>query len=125
MARKLRIQYENALYHVINRGNFRRDVFETAGAARAFEECLMPGSPKNFIWVVRTHSVFEFTVSEKLRCNMFRPDPISPPISSPPRKRRPTAIHQTVLLLHPPVGRTGVAHATDDESMTGKPVLPF
>lgn len=40
MARKLRIQYENALYHVINRGNYRRDVFETAGAARVFEECL-------------------------------------------------------------------------------------
>ncbi len=40
MARKLRIQYEGALYHVINRGNYRRDVFETAGAACAFEECL-------------------------------------------------------------------------------------
>lgn len=40
MARKLRIQYKNALYHVINRGNYRRDLFETAGAARAFEECL-------------------------------------------------------------------------------------
>jgi putative transposase len=40
MARKLRIQYENALYHVINRGNYRRDVFETVGAARVYEECL-------------------------------------------------------------------------------------
>lgn len=37
MARRLRIQYPGALYHVINRGNYRRDVFETAGAARAFE----------------------------------------------------------------------------------------
>ena len=27
MARKLRIQYEGALYHVINRGNYRWDVF--------------------------------------------------------------------------------------------------
>lgn len=36
MARRLRIQYEGALYHVINRGNFRRDLFETAGAASAF-----------------------------------------------------------------------------------------
>ena len=41
MARKLRIQYEGALYHVINRGNYRRDVFESVGAAQAFEEALM------------------------------------------------------------------------------------
>jgi hypothetical protein len=38
--RRLRIQYEGALYHVINRGNFRRDVFETAGAVKAFEDTL-------------------------------------------------------------------------------------
>ena len=34
MARKLRIQYEGAIYHVINRGNYRRDVFGTVGAAQ-------------------------------------------------------------------------------------------
>jgi len=41
MARKLRIQYEGAIYHVINRGNYRRDVFESIGAAQAFEQTLM------------------------------------------------------------------------------------
>ncbi len=40
MARKLRLQYNGAIYHVINRGNYRRDVFETADKAKAFEECL-------------------------------------------------------------------------------------
>ncbi len=40
MARKLRIQYPGALYHVINRGNYRRDGFETVGAAKAFEATL-------------------------------------------------------------------------------------
>ncbi|HEY0946779.1 MAG TPA: transposase [Opitutaceae bacterium] len=40
MARKLRIQYEGAIYHVINRGNYRRDVFESVGAAQAFLEVL-------------------------------------------------------------------------------------
>ena len=40
MARKLRIQYEGALYHVINRGNYRRDVFGTVGAAQAFEKAV-------------------------------------------------------------------------------------
>lgn len=36
MARKLRIQYPGAIYHVINRGNYRQDVFGSAGAAHAF-----------------------------------------------------------------------------------------
>lgn len=36
MARRLRIQFEGAKYHVINRGNYRRDLFETVGAAQAF-----------------------------------------------------------------------------------------
>lgn len=40
MARKPRLQFEGAIYHVINRGNYRRDIFETAGAAQAFEQCL-------------------------------------------------------------------------------------
>ncbi len=40
MARKLRIQYAGALYHVINRGNYRADVFETDGAKEAFLDCL-------------------------------------------------------------------------------------
>jgi REP element-mobilizing transposase RayT len=36
MARKLRIQFPGALYHVINRGNYRREVFASVGAAQAF-----------------------------------------------------------------------------------------
>ena len=30
------MEYEGAVYHVINRGNYRRDLFETAGAAQSF-----------------------------------------------------------------------------------------
>ena len=36
MARKLRIQYPGAIYHVINRGNYRRDLFLSPGEAKAF-----------------------------------------------------------------------------------------
>jgi hypothetical protein len=36
MARKLRIEYPGAIYPVLNRGNFRRDLLETTGAAEAF-----------------------------------------------------------------------------------------
>jgi REP element-mobilizing transposase RayT len=31
MARKLRLQYEGAVYHVINRGNYRRDKLKGSG----------------------------------------------------------------------------------------------
>ena len=39
MSRKLRIEYADAMYHVINRGNYRGDVFRTDGAKEAFEAC--------------------------------------------------------------------------------------
>ncbi|MSU66121.1 MAG: transposase [Opitutus sp.] len=40
MARKPRIEFAGAHYHVLNRGNYRGDLFETAGAAQAFVICL-------------------------------------------------------------------------------------
>jgi REP element-mobilizing transposase RayT len=40
MARKLRIEYPGAIYHIINRGNYRRDLFETPGAGEAFLKAL-------------------------------------------------------------------------------------
>jgi putative transposase len=40
MARKLRLEYGGACYHVINRGNYRRDLFAGKGAAESFEKCL-------------------------------------------------------------------------------------
>ncbi|MEZ5277862.1 MAG: transposase [Opitutaceae bacterium] len=40
MARKLRIEYPGAIYHVLNRGNYRRDLFETVGAAESFLKTL-------------------------------------------------------------------------------------
>jgi REP element-mobilizing transposase RayT len=40
MARRLRIEYAGAYYHVINRGNYRSWIFETAGARASFLDCL-------------------------------------------------------------------------------------
>ena len=40
MARKLRLEFAGACYHVINRGNYRRDLFADHGAAGSFESCL-------------------------------------------------------------------------------------
>lgn len=37
MARPLRVEYAGACYHVINRGNYRQNLFEEIGATEAFE----------------------------------------------------------------------------------------
>lgn len=41
MARKIRIEYAGACYHVINRGNYRDWIFESAGARKSFLKCLV------------------------------------------------------------------------------------
>jgi REP element-mobilizing transposase RayT len=40
MARKLRLEFPGAIYHVINRGNYRAWIFKSPGARQAFEHCL-------------------------------------------------------------------------------------
>ena len=40
MARKIRVEYAGAFYHVINRGNYRSWIFETEGTRKSFLKCL-------------------------------------------------------------------------------------
>jgi putative transposase len=47
MARKLRLEFPGACYHVINRGNYRADIFKTEGAKAAFESCLFAACEKS------------------------------------------------------------------------------
>ena len=56
MARKLRLEYPGACYHVINRGNYRADVFGTEGAAAAFESGLFEACAKSN-WVLHAYVV--------------------------------------------------------------------
>lgn len=51
MPRKLRIEYAGAKYHVINRGNYRADIFRDSGARAAFMTCLEETCVKTG-WVV-------------------------------------------------------------------------
>jgi REP element-mobilizing transposase RayT len=44
MPRGLRIERENGVYHIINRGNYRQDLFINEGAHLSFENCLFGGS---------------------------------------------------------------------------------
>lgn len=54
MARKLRLEFPGACYHVINRGNYRTDIFKTEGAKTAFEACLFEACAKSN-WVLHAH----------------------------------------------------------------------
>lgn len=56
MARKLRLEFPGAIYHVINRGNYRADIFRTAGARAAFESCLFEACTKSD-WVLHAFVV--------------------------------------------------------------------
>ena len=40
MARKRRLESSNGLYHLINRGNYRTDMFGTEGAKKSFVKTL-------------------------------------------------------------------------------------
>ncbi len=40
MARSLRIEYPGAVYHVLNRGNYRTRIFSQEKAKQSFEDCL-------------------------------------------------------------------------------------
>ena len=51
MARGLRIERENGVYHVINRGNYRQDLFINEGAHLSFENCLFEACEKSE-WVL-------------------------------------------------------------------------
>ena len=51
MARRLRIEYAGALHHVINRGNYRRDLFESERAGDAFLRTLFEAAGK-FGWKI-------------------------------------------------------------------------
>ena len=41
MPRQPRIEYAGAVYHVLNRGNYRQDLFTVSGSAARFERVLI------------------------------------------------------------------------------------
>lgn len=56
MARKLRIEFEGAIYHVLNRGNYRRDLFMSVGEAQAFVVTLRE-AVKTYGWRLHAYAV--------------------------------------------------------------------
>ena len=56
MPRKLRLEFPGACYHVLNRGNYRADLFATDGAKKAFEQCLFEACTKSK-WILHAFVV--------------------------------------------------------------------
>lgn len=56
MTRPPRVEFAGARYHVINRGNYRKDLFRDDGAAEAFERTLGEAAEK-FGWKVAAYVV--------------------------------------------------------------------
>ena len=54
--RKLRLEFPGACYHVINRGNYRRDIFESDRAKAAFERTLCEACEKSG-WQVHAYVI--------------------------------------------------------------------
>jgi REP element-mobilizing transposase RayT len=55
MARPPRLEFEGAIYHVINRGNYRKDLFGEKGAPEAFARALCEACEKCG-WIVSVTS---------------------------------------------------------------------
>lgn len=56
MARKLRLEFPGACYHVINRGNYRHNVFATHKTKAAFVACLFEACVKS-AWILHAFVV--------------------------------------------------------------------
>ncbi|MGH9818223.1 MAG: transposase, partial [Candidatus Acidiferrales bacterium] len=56
MARKLRMEEEGGLFHVLNRGNYRGWVFKSEGAKQGFEKALFEACGR-FGWVLHAFCI--------------------------------------------------------------------
>lgn len=56
MPRAPRIEYSGAIYHVINRGNYRSWIFEDDGAKFAFEKCLFEACERSG-WILHAYCI--------------------------------------------------------------------
>ena len=54
MPRQRRIEYEGALYHIMNRGNYRDYIFEVPGAGELFEQTLFEACDR-FGWLLHAY----------------------------------------------------------------------
>jgi REP element-mobilizing transposase RayT len=58
MPRRVRIEYPGAVYHVLNRGNYRRDIFSAEGSKKSFEQTLFQACHK-YDWALHAYCLLK------------------------------------------------------------------
>ena len=76
MARPLRMEWEAGVYHVLNRGNYRTDIFRSAEAKAAFLKCLGKACQQTG-WQVHDNPTPR-SASSWACLHTTKPDPIRP-----------------------------------------------
>ncbi len=56
MPRAVRLEFPGAIYHVLNRGNYRKDLFTDPGSAHAFEQALFEVARRNG-WKLHAYAI--------------------------------------------------------------------
>jgi putative transposase len=58
MARKSRIEFDGAIYHIINRGNYRGPIFSSDGSKFSFEQTLFDACQR-YHWILHSHCIMK------------------------------------------------------------------
>ncbi len=58
MPRKPRIEFPGAIYHILNRGNYRGPIFSSEGAKRSFEQTLFEACQR-YHWILHAHCIMK------------------------------------------------------------------
>ena len=58
MPRKPRIEFPGAIYHILNRGNYRGPIFGSEGAKRSFEQTLFEACHR-YHWILHSHCIMK------------------------------------------------------------------
>ena len=76
MARSIRVQFAGARYHVINRGNYRKNLFSTHKTAEAFTKTLYETCARYEWWlhayVIMSNHINSYRKTRQKRCKHYR-----------------------------------------------------
>ena len=76
MARSIRVQFAGARYHVINRGNYRNNLFSTHKTAEAFTKALFEACDRYEWWlhayVIMSNQITTYRRTRQNRCAPYR-----------------------------------------------------
>ena len=99
MARELRLEFPGTYYHVINRANYRRHIFGTAGTQLAFKSCLFEACAKSGLIL---HAFVNMGTHDHVAVETRTTDPPIPRAIFDPKPANPAAWPATPTNGFPP-----------------------